>query len=93
MISLIGHSVDFEVFKKLVGLGAIACYDLGSSLHKRNDLQGKDGLTSVLRYLTNGLAQANAEDYVGRTRASGSKGQPLTVAAEVGMEDTSSDGY
>ena len=69
------------------------CYDPGSSLRKRNDLQGKDGSTSVLRYLTNGLARTDAEDYVGRMRASGSKGQPLTVVAEAGMEDTGSDGY
>ena len=27
--------------------GALVCYDPGSSLRKRNDLQGKDGSTSV----------------------------------------------
>ena len=32
-----------------------SCYDPGSSLRKRNDLQGKDGSTSVLRNLTNSV--------------------------------------
>ena len=50
------------------------CYDPGSSLHKRNDLQGKDGSTSALRNLTNGLAWADAKDDIGRVRTSGSKG-------------------
>ena len=50
------------------------CYDPGSSLRKRNDLQGKDGSTSVLCNLTSGLAWTDAEYDVGRTRASGSKG-------------------
>jgi hypothetical protein len=35
----------------------------------------------------------NAEDDVRQMRASGTKGQLLTVAAEVGMEDIGSDGY
>ena len=69
------------------------CYDLGSSLHKRNDLQGKDGLTSILRYLTNGSVWTDAEDYVGRTRMGGFKGQPLMVAAEAGVENTGSNSY
>ena len=69
------------------------CYNLGSSLHKRNDLQGKDGSTSVLRYLTNGSVRMNAEDNISRTRASGSKGQPLMAVAEMGVEDTGSNGY
>ena len=50
------------------------CYDPGSSLCKRNDLQGKDGSTSALRDLTNGSAQEDAEDDVSRMRAGGSKG-------------------
>ena len=69
------------------------CYDLGSSLRKRNDLQGKDGSTSVLRYLTNGLAQTNVEGDIRWAEMSSSKGQPLTAAVEVGAEDTGSDGY
>ena len=69
------------------------CYDLWSSLRKRNDLQGKDGSTSSLRNLTKGLAQADAEDNVGRTGASGSKGESMTTMVEAGAEDTSSDGY
>ena len=35
----------------------------------------------------------DAEDYVGGTRMGGFKGQLLTAAAEVGTEDTGSDGY
>ena len=69
------------------------CYDPGSSLRKRNDLQGKDGSTSVLQDLTNGVAWANAEDNVSGTGTSSSKGEPMTTAAEAGAEDTSSDGY
>ena len=49
-------------------------YDLGSSLRKRNDLQGKDGSTSALHYLTNGSAQVDVEDNASRTRTGGSKG-------------------
>ena len=49
-------------------------YDLGSSLHKRNDLQGKDGSTSALHYLTNGSVQVDAEDNTSKTRTGGSKG-------------------
>ena len=56
------------------------CYDPGSSLRKRNDLQGKDGLTSILRYLTNDLAWTDAEDNISRMRMGGSKGQPLMAA-------------
>ena len=69
------------------------CYDPGSSLRKRNDLQEKDGLTSVLRYLTNGSVQTNAKDSVSGARMGGSKGQPLMAAMEVGAEDTGGDGY
>ena len=50
------------------------CYDLGSSLCKRNDLQGKDGLTSVLQNLTKGLAWTDAEDNISRMGTGGSKG-------------------
>ena len=35
----------------------------------------------------------DAEDYVGGTRMSDSKGQPLTAVAEAGTEDTGSNGY
>ena len=69
------------------------CYDLGSSLRKRNDLQGKDGSTSVLRSLTNGSAWADSEDDVSRTGASSPKGESMMTVAEAGVEDTSSDGY
>ena len=69
------------------------CYDLGSSLHKRNDLQGKDGSTSILYSLTNGSAWTDAEDNVSGTRTSGFKGESMTTAAEAGTEDTGSDGY
>jgi hypothetical protein len=71
----------------------LICYDLGSSLHKRDDLQGKDGSTSVLQNLTNDLARTDVEDDVRWMGTSGSKGQPLTAVAEVGVEDTGSDGY
>ena len=50
------------------------CYDPGSSLHKRNDLQGKNGSTSIFRNLTNGSARADAEYDVDGTRTGGSKG-------------------
>ena len=50
------------------------CYDPGSSLRKRNDLQGKDGSTSILHILTNGSAWADLKDNVSGARASGSKG-------------------
>ena len=69
------------------------CYDLGSSLRKRNDLQGKDGSTSSLLNLTKGVTRADAEDDVSGTGASGSKGESMMTAAEAGAEDTSSDGY
>ena len=51
-----------------------SCYDPGSSLRKRNDLQGKDGSTSALRNLTNGSAWADVKDKVSRARTGGSKG-------------------
>ena len=50
------------------------CYNLGSSLHKKNDFQGKDGLTSALRNLTSGLAWMNAKDDVSRVGVGSSKG-------------------
>ena len=50
-------------------------------------------MTSAFQYLIKGSAWTDAEDYVGRVRMGGSKGQPLTVVAEIGAEDTSSDGY
>ena len=71
----------------------MGCYNPGSSLCKRNDLQGKDGLTSVLQDLTNGSAWTDAEDDIRRVRMGSIKGQSLMVAAEAGMEDTGSDGY
>ena len=39
------------------------------------------------------MAQADAEDNVGRTRTGGSKGELMTTTAEVGTEDTGSDSY
>ena len=69
------------------------CYDPGSSLCKRNDLQGKDGSTSVFRNLTNGSAWTDAEDNVSGARTGGSKGESMMTAAEAGVEDTGSDGY
>ena len=65
----------------------------GSSLRKRNDLQGTDGSTSVLRNLTNGSAWADLEDNVSGMRTGGSKGESLTATAEVGAKDTGSGGY
>ena len=70
-----------------------ACYNPGSSLCKRNDLQGKDGSTSALRGLTNDSAWTDAEDDVSRTRAGSSKDESLTTMAEAGAKDTGSDGY
>ena len=52
----------------------LTCYDPGSSLRKRNDLQGKDGLTSVLCNLTNGSVRADSEDDVSGVGTSSSKG-------------------
>ena len=69
------------------------CYDPGSSLHKRSDLQGKDGSTSIFCNLTNGVAWVDSEDNVSRTRTGGSKSESLTATAEAGAEDTSSDSY
>ena len=69
------------------------CYDLGSSLRKRNDLQGKDGSTSSLCTLTNGSVWTDLEDNISGARVSGSKGESMATMAEVGVEDTSSDGY
>ena len=70
-----------------------SCYDLGSSLRKRNDLQGKDGSTSVFRNLTNGSAWTDAEYNVSETRTGGSEGESLMATVEAGAKDTSSDGY
>ena len=55
--------------------------------------KGKDGSTSVLHNLTNGLAWANSKDNVGGMRTSGSKGELLTATAGAGAKDTGSDGY
>ena len=55
--------------------------------------KGKDGSTSVFRNLTNGSARTDAENDVSGARASGSKGEPMTMAAEAGAEDTGSDDY
>ena len=60
--------------KEGMGDGRLDCYDPGSSLHKRNDLQGKDGSTSALRNLTKALAWTDVEDNVGGMRMGGSKG-------------------
>ena len=69
------------------------CYDPGPSLRKRNDLQGKDGSTSSLLNLANGLAQVDMKNNVSGTRTGGSKGESVAMAAEAGAEDTSSNGY
>ena len=69
------------------------CYDLGSSLRKRNNLQGKDGSTSILRNLTKASAGTGLEDNVSRMGMGGSKGESLTAMAEAGAKDTGSDGY
>ena len=69
------------------------CYDPGSSLRKRNDLQGKDGSTSVFRSLTNGVVRASSKNNVSGMRTGGPKGESMTTAAEAGAEDTGSDGY
>ena len=60
---------------------------------KEMTFEGKNGLTSVLQYLTNGSVRTDAEDYIGGMRVGNIKGQPLMAAAEMGAEDTSSDGY
>ena len=74
--------------------GFTRCYDPGSSLCKRNDLQGKDGSTSVLRYLTNSSAWgSDVKDSISQVTLADVKGQPLTAAVEAGMEDTGSDSY
>ena len=69
------------------------CYNPGSSLCKRDDLQGKDGSTSVFRNLTKASAWTDAEDNVSGTRTGGFKGESLMIMAEAGAEDTGSDGY
>ena len=55
--------------------------------------KGKDGSTSILRNLTNGLAWTDSKDNISGTGMSGPEGESMTTAAEVGAEDTSSDGY
>ena len=70
-----------------------SCYDPASSLRKRNDVQGKGWLDFSSLGLTNGLARADSEDNVSGARASGSKGESMTTAAEAGAKDTGSDGY
>ena len=55
--------------------------------------KGKDGSTSILRNLANGSAWTDSKDNVSGMGTGGSKGEPLTTAAEVGAEDTGSDGY
>ena len=69
------------------------CYDPASSLRKRNDVQGKGWLDFNLLNLTKGVARADSENNVSGTRASDSKGESMTTAVEVGVEDTSSSGY
>ena len=70
------------------------CYDLGSSLCKRNDLQGKDGSTSALCNLTNGLAWgSDVKDGISQVMSLDVKGQPLMAVVEAGAEDIGSDGY
>ena len=39
------------------------------------------------------MVGADVEDNVSRARTGGPKGEPVTMAAEVGAEDTGSDGY
>ena len=71
-----------------------ACYVPGSSLYKRNNLQGKDGSTSVLQDLTNGSVQgSDVKDGISGVMSADIKGQPLTAVVEAGLEDTGSDGY
>ena len=69
------------------------CYDPASSLRKRNDVQGKGWLDFNSLNLTNGVAWASAEDNISGARTGGSKGEPVTTAAEAGAEDTGSDDY
>ena len=60
---------------------------------KEMTFQGKGWLDFNSLDLTNGLARADTEDDVSRTRTSGSKGEPMATAAEAGAKDTSSNGY
>ena len=60
---------------------------------KEMTFEGKDGSTSVLRYLTNGSVWTDVVNDVRWTRAGNIKGQPLMAAMEAGVEDTGSDGY
>ena len=70
-----------------------SCYDPASSLRKRNDVQGKGWLDFSSLGLTNGVAWTDSKNNISGTRASCSKGEPMTTAVEAGAEDTSSDGY
>ena len=59
----------------LLGSGSVAvCYDLASSLRKRNDVQGEGWLDFNSLSLTNGVARADTEDNIGGARTGGSKG-------------------
>ena len=69
------------------------CYNPASSLHKRNDVQGKGWLDFSSLDLTNRLVRADTEDNISRARTGDSKGESVTTTAEAGAEDTSSDGY
>ena len=80
-------------FQRLAVRVGVSVMIRGLLYAKRNDLQGKDGSTSVLRNLTNGSAWTDSEDDVSRMGVSSPKGESMTMAAEVGAEDTSSDGY
>ena len=60
---------------------------------KEMTFKGKDGSTSILYILTNGSARMDSKDNVSGAGVCGSKGQPLTVMAEAGAKDTSSDSY
>ena len=75
--------------RKQQGLGVMI---QGLLYAKEMTFEGKNGLTSVLQYLTNGSVRTDVEDYIGGMRVGNIKGQPLTAVAETGAEDTSSDG-
>ena len=65
-------STTFSTTKDLFFI--LYCYDLASSLRKRNDAQGKGWLDFNSLSLTNGLAWADSEDNVSGVRTGGSKG-------------------
>ena len=60
---------------------------------KEMTFKGKDGSTSILHNLTNGLAWTDSKDNVSGTGTSGPEGESMTTAVEVGVEDTSSNSY